>query len=219
MNTTNTQVDNGELQETLREANRLWRRAGVRGPDRKTMLSELEAEIDGALRDGRDPSAVLGDDGSRTLRQWADERGLCGRALRLELVVPAVVLGAAAGLAVILVAVFAGFAGRPTVDLGPFVLPMYASSGALAYLCALLFVWITLRRDPRASSTLRWLSVLLPAGAVLSIGAGMAIAWWRNFNPTPTVLAVVVGVVIVVLGTTAGIARHSAVTGARPETI
>ena len=144
MNTTNTQVDNGELQETLREANRLWRRAGVRGPDRKMMLSELEAEIDGALRDGHDASAVLGEDSSRTLRQWADERGLCGRALRLELVVPAVVLGAAAGLAVILVAVFAGFAGRPTVDLGPLVLPMYASSGAFAYLCALLFVWITL---------------------------------------------------------------------------
>ncbi|WP_137872323.1 lysine exporter LysO family protein [Rhodococcus sp. Q] len=219
MNTTNTQVDHGELQGTLREANRLWRRAGVRGSDRKMMLSELEAEIDGALRDGHDASAVLGEDSSRTLRQWADERGLCGRALRLELVVPAVVLGAAAGLAVILVAVFAGFAGRPTVDLGPLVLPMYASSGAFAYLCALLFVWITLRRDPRASSTLRWLSVLLPAGAVLSIGAGMAIAWWRNFNPTPIVLAVVVGVVIVVLGTTAGIARHSAVTGTRPETI
>lgn len=125
----------------------------------------------------------------------------------------------AAGLAVILVAVFAGFAGRPTVDLGPFVLPMYASSGVFAYLCALLFVWITLRRDPRASSTLRWLSVLLPVGAAPSVGAGMAIAWWRNFNPTPTVLAVVVGVVIVVHGTTACLARHKAVTGTRPETI
>ncbi len=146
-------------------------------------------------------------------------RAPCGQSastLRLELVVPAVVLGVAAGLAEILVAVFAGFAGRSTVDLGPFVLPMYASSGAFAYLCALLFVWIILRRDPRASSTLRWLSVLLPAGAALSVGAGMAIAWWRSFNPTPTVLAVVVGVV---LGATAGLARHSAVTGARPETI
>lgn len=151
--------------------------------------------------------------------RFGHRAGQSASTLRLELVVPTVVLGVAAGLAVILVAVFAGFAGRPTVDLGPFVLPMYASSGVFAYLCALLFVWITLRRDPRASSTLWWLSVLLPVGAALSVGAGMAIAWWRNFNPTPTVLAVVVGVVIVVHGTTACLARHKAVTGTRPETI
>lgn len=222
MNTTITQVDNSEIQETLREANRLWRRAGVRGPDRKALLSELEAEIGGARQDGHDARAVLGDDSSQTLRQWADERGLCGRALRLGLVVPAALLGMSAGLAVILLAVFAGFSGRPTIDLGPFVLPLYASSGLFAYLCALLFVWIALRHDPQASSTVRWLSVLLPVGAALSIGAGMAIAWWRNFNPTPTVFTVVIGVVVVVLGATAGFARHRGVraqSGTQPDAI
>ncbi|MCZ4557918.1 hypothetical protein O4215_20355 [Rhodococcus maanshanensis] len=211
MTTAISQVNNSEHQEILREANLLWRRAGVRGPDRNALLSELESEISAAHQDGHDATAVLGEDSSQTLRQWADECGLCGRALRLELVVPATLLGVAAGLAVTLLAVFAGFSGHPTIDLGPFVLPLYASSGVFAYLCALLFVRIALRHDPQASSTVRWLSVLLPAGAALSIGAGMAIAWWRNFNPTPTVFVVVIGVVVVVLGATAGIARQRAV--------
>lgn len=211
MNTTVAQANNGELRDILREANRLWRRAGVRGPDRNDLLSELDAEISGALQDGHSATSVLGDESSQTLRQWADERGLCGRALRLGLVVPAALLGVAGGLAVILLALFAGFSGRPSIDVGPFTLPLYASSGVFAYLCALLGVWIVLRHDPRASSTVRWLSVLLPAGAALSIGAGVAIAWWRNFNPTLTVFTVVIGVVVVVLGATAGFARRQAV--------
>lgn len=211
MNTTIAQVNNSELQDVLREANRLWRRAGVRSTDRTALLSELEAEISGAHRDGHSAAAVLGDDSSQTLRQWADARELCGRALRLAVVIPAALIGIAAGLAVIVLAVFSGFSGGSTIDVGSFILPLYASSGVFAYLCALLCVWIALRRDPQAPSTVRWLSVLLPVGAALSIGAGVVVAWSRNFNPTPAVFTVVIGVVVIVLGTTAGFARYQAV--------
>lgn len=172
MNTAVTDAENGTRQHLFRTANRLWRRAGVRGVDRKNLLTELEAELDGARHDGHSASTVLGEDSALTLRQWADERDLSGRAFRLSVVVPVALLGVAAGLAVVLLAVFAAFTDRPTIDFGPFVLPMYASAGAFAYLSALLSVWVVLRLDPHASSTIRYLAVLLPLGAVASSGSG-----------------------------------------------
>ncbi|ORI22656.1 hypothetical protein [Rhodococcus sp. 1168] len=215
MNTTAiTEAENGTLQHVFRTANRLWRRTGVRGVDRKDLLTELEAELDGARRDGHSASTVLGEDSALTLRQWADERDLSGRALRLTVVVPVALLGVAAGLAVVLLAVFAAFSDRPTIDFGPFVLPMYASAGLFAYLCALLSVWVVLRRDPHASSTIRWLAVLLPLGAIVCSGTGIAIAWWRNFNTSSTVFAVVITAVVLALGMTVGIARYVAVRSA-----
>jgi hypothetical protein len=53
MNTTIQEAENSKLQKSLRQANRLWRRAGVRRPDRKELLSELEAELNGARHDGQ----------------------------------------------------------------------------------------------------------------------------------------------------------------------
>ncbi len=211
MNTSLADVENSKIQAVLREANRLWRRRSVRGVDRAELLDELEAELAGAHRDGHGLTMVLGDDRSQTLRQWADERKVSGRALRLGLVVPASFVGIVAGLAVVLLIVFAGFSNRWSFDPGPFVLPLYASAGLLAYLCALLCVWSTLRHDPHAPSTVSWLAALLPVGAILGTGAGVAIAWWRNFNTSSTVFTVVIGVVVVVIGATVGLARYQAV--------
>jgi hypothetical protein len=211
MNTSIADVENGRIQDVLREANRLWRRRSVRGVDRAELLDELEAELAGAQRDGHGLNMVLGDDASQTVRQLADERRLSGRALRLGLVVPASFVGMVAGLAVVLLLVFGGFSNRWSFDPGPFVLPLYASAGLLAYLCALLCVWFVLRNDPHAPSTVRWLAALLPVGAVLGSGAGIAVAWWRNFNTSSTVFGVVIGVVFVVLGATVGLARYQSV--------
>lgn len=211
MNSSITDVENDTTQDVLREANRLWRRRSVRGVDRAELLGELEAELAGAHRDGHGPTVVLGDDKSETLRQWADERRVSGRALRLGLVVPAALVGIAVGLAVVLLALFAGFSNRWSFDPGPFVLPLYTSAGLLAYLCALLCVWFTLRHDPHAPSTVWWLAALLPMGAVLGTGAGVAVAWWRNFNTSSTIFTVVIGVVLVVIGATVGLARYQAV--------
>lgn len=216
MNTTAvTEAENGKQQNIFRTANRLWRRAGVRGADRRDLLDELAAELDGARQDGHSATTVLGENSGQMLRQWADERDLSGRAFRLAVVVPAAILGVAAGLAVVLLAVFAAFTNRPTADFGPFVLPMYASAGLLAYLCALLSVWVVLRGDPNVSSTIRWLAVLLPVGAMVSTGTGVGIAWWRSFNTSSTVFAVVIASVVLVLGSTVAIARYRAVAGAR----
>ena len=211
MNTTMSGGHSSELRDIRREANRLWRRAGVRSRDRHDLLAELEAEVSGARLDGHSVTTVLGDDRSHTLARWADERELAGRAMRLGVVLPAALVGILSGLSVVLGAVIAGFTDRPTIDPGPFVLPLYASAGLLGYLCALVFVRFALRHDPRASRTVRWLAMLLPGGAVLSIGAGVAVAWAMNFETSKPVFSVVVVLVLVVLATTVCLARHRAV--------
>lgn len=211
MNTSIADVENSRIRDALGEANRLWRRRNVRRVDRAELLDELEAELAGAHHDGHGLTTVLGDDRSQTLRQLADERKVSGRALRLGLVVPASFVGIVVGLAVVLLLVFGGFSNRWPFDPGPFVLPLYASAGLLAYLCALICVWFSLRHDPHASSTVRWLAALLPVGAGIASGAGIAVAWWRDFNTSSTVFAVVIGVVVVALGATVGLARYQSV--------
>lgn len=215
MNTTaDAHTDSIERYEVVREANQLWRRAGVRRADRNALLAELETELGGAHLDGHDMTSVLGDDSDQMLRSWARERGMCGRALRLEWVLPAAFIGIAAGLSLVLAVTFAGFSGWSTsFDPGPFVLPFYASGGLLGYLCALPCVGYALRRygDPHASSTVRWLAALLPVGTALCIGAGVAVAWWRNFNTSLPVFVAVVGVVVVGLALTIGFSRYLAV--------
>ncbi|QBJ97608.1 hypothetical protein ERC79_17930 [Rhodococcus sp. ABRD24] len=200
----------------LRKANSLWRRAGVRTADRKALLAELETELNGAHQDGHGVDSVLGEDSDQMLRSWAIERGMCGRALRLALVIPSAFIGIVTGMSVVLLVLLAGFSDWSTAfDPGPFVLPFYASGGLLGYLCALLCVWGVLRcfGDPNALSTVRWLSVLLPIGGVLCTGAGVAVAWSRGFNTSVPVFVTVVGVVVVGLGLTIGLARYLGVNG------
>ncbi|MGO4205710.1 hypothetical protein AB4Z09_29085, partial [Rhodococcus sp. TAF43] len=62
MNTATAHVDSIERYKVIRQANRLWRRAGVRRADRNVLLSELETELHGADQDGHSMTAVLGED-------------------------------------------------------------------------------------------------------------------------------------------------------------
>ncbi|RDI20020.1 hypothetical protein DEU38_117132 [Rhodococcus sp. AG1013] len=213
---TAARADSTERSDVIRQANRLWRRAGVHRTDRQLLLTELETELRGAYQDGHSPTSILGEDSDQMLRSWAHERGMCGRALRLGLVVPSALAGIVVGLAAVLLVLVASFRGwSGSFDPGRlrFVLSFYASGAALAFLCALLCVWGALRYfgDPCAASTVRWLAALLPIGAALSTGAGVAVAWWRNFNTSTPVFVAVTGLVIVGLVLTVGLARYLAV--------
>lgn len=199
--------------DILTDANRQWRRIGVRKTDRREMLTELKDELCAADADGYSPTAVLGEDRPEMLSQWAHERGLSGQALRLHLVIPAALAGIAVGLALVVSAVFLMFAGRTAFDPGELVLPLYAMSAVLAYLCALTFTRGALAAagDPHAGATVKWLAILLPLGAALTTGAAVALAWWRNFNPTTKVFTAVIVIVLVGLGLTIALARYAAV--------
>ncbi|MFI6433384.1 hypothetical protein [Rhodococcus oryzae] len=214
-------ADSAERSEIIQQANSLWRRAGVRGADRRTLLSELEAELRGVGRDGHGFPAVPEAVSEQMLRERALERGMCGRAMRLGLAIPAAVLGLVAGLAtpslVLWLVLSLVVSPLSAIQMGQYKTMVNASSGILGYLGALLFVWRFLHNfgDPRAKSTVRWLAVLLPIGAAFSAGAMVVIMRTTNFFTSLAAyfvgVAVVAGVVVVGIGLTVGIARFLAV--------
>ncbi|WP_027502436.1 hypothetical protein [Rhodococcus sp. UNC363MFTsu5.1] len=218
-------ADRAERYEIIQQANSLWRRAGVRGADRRTLLSELKAELRGADPDGHGFQAVPDPVSERMLQERAIERGMCGRALRLGLAIPAAVLGFVAGLAtpslVLWLVLSLVVSPLSAIQMGQYEQMVNVSSGILGYLGALLFVWRFLHNygDPHAKSTVRWLAVLLPIGVAFSAGAVVLIMKTTNFFMSLTAyfvgVAVVVGIVVVGIGLTVGIARFLAVSKPR----
>ncbi|AQA20459.1 hypothetical protein BTZ20_0691 [Rhodococcus sp. MTM3W5.2] len=192
-------ADSAERSEIIQQANSLWRRAGVRGADRRTLISELEAELRGADRDGHGFPAVPDPVSEQMLQERAIERGMCGRAMRLELAVPAALLGLVAGLVipslVLWLVLSLSLSPLSAIQMGQYEEMANASSGILGYLGALLFVWRFLHNfgDPRATSTVRWLAVLLPIGAAFSAGAVVVIVRTTNFFVSLTAYFVGVG--------------------------
>ncbi len=152
-----------ERQAALTEADRAWRRAGVRARDRATLARELEAELIGAQDDARPVQAVLGDDPAATARQWAEERGLTVAPSGLGLLPPIALLGVLAGSTVTLVDLGVGFTTGHGSGHAAVVLTVWATSVVLTVLLAALGCWAALTRlgDPRAATTAGWV-----AGAV-----------------------------------------------------
>lgn len=206
-----------DIRRIERRATIAWWRAGVTGQDRRIMLQDLRAELQGAQADGMPLSAVVGEDGAEMFRDWARERGVSGRAYRLWLITPAALLGILAGLAIALVLVYSAFRpgdGLPTYDAPTaFTLGLYASAGLFALLSALAAVGLTLGwiGDPNMKPTLTRLALLLPVGGLLSTLAGSGTAWLHDFQATPEVTAAVIAVVCTALILTIGVSRHLAI--------
>jgi len=198
-----------------RTATRLWRRAGVRRPDRIALLGELTGELDAAAADGVGPGGVVGDDPAATLRAWADERELSGRAYRLGIVVPAALLGTAVGLGAVLALLFLAFRSSVLIEPGNILIVVYAVSAALAYLCALAGTWGALRLggDPHATSTALTLSWVLPVTGLAALGAGVGTAWAQGFTTTTATFVTTVTAVCLVIGAGAAAARYLALRG------
>ncbi|WP_430332234.1 hypothetical protein [Rhodococcus sp. ACT016] len=199
----------------LRQATRIWRKAAVRRSDRRALLAELSDELSAAEADGLPASAVVGDDPEQTLRAWADERGLSGRAQRLGIVVPVTLIGIAIGFALLAVMLYIGFTEKDLrIELGSvyLILGLYAVTGLLAYLLAVVGTFVTLRqlRDPRSGSTARWLAATLPVGAAAATGAGVGVAWILGFTTEPRTFVAVIAVVCLVLVATSAGARYLA---------
>ncbi|WP_420880906.1 hypothetical protein [Rhodococcus sp. (in: high G+C Gram-positive bacteria)] len=197
----------------LRDAARVWRRAGVRTSDRRALLTELSDELAAADADGRSASAVVGDDPEETLRAWADERGLSGRSLRLGIVVPVALVGVAIGFALLLPILVIGFSPDTfMVEPVQLMFGLYAMTGLLAYLLAVVGTFMALRLvgDPRSGSTARWFAATLPAGAAAATAAGVGAARVRDFSTEPATFVAVITVVCLVLAATAAVARYLA---------
>lgn len=182
------------------DAERIWRKAGVRRRDRRELARELAGELAASAEAGLPPTTVTGDDLAATMRAWADERGVGARAGRYTVLVPAVFAGITAGMALLLGVLYLAFANNFVIEPYPLIFAIYLVSGALAYLLALAAAWgaLTALDDPHRNRTVSSLAAVLPAGAIGAVATGIAIAWLAGFSTTTsTFVAVITGVCVV----------------------
>lgn len=209
--------------ESLRQAQRAWFRAGVRRHDRRTMACDLRAELSAAQVESVSYD-VLGDDPAATARDWAQARGLVDRRLRLlTFVVPALLAGVVASGAVLalLADAFSGDGNTVLGTPGPTeILSIYAGSGVLAALAMCTVTGLVLRaqHDSTATSTVRSLLALLPAGAIAAAVAGVSTADSYGFSTTLRTVTSTCLAVVIVLALTISTARWLAVRKPRTET-
>lgn len=173
-------VDDEGLRPLLRQAQRIWRRAGVLPAHRRRLGDELHGELVAAAEAGGAPSTVLGEDPTTTLQQWAHEQHVSGQSLRVGLLVPLTLVSVLVGsLVIITEQVVERFVpGAPFINHGAIWLAILIDSIIVSWLLAPLSCWAALHRggDPRAASTARWLFVLLPIGAFSALLLNILIA-------------------------------------------
>lgn len=204
----------------IRQANRAWRAAGVRSDDRVLLQRELTEELTAVRHDGRESTDVVGDDPTRTFRQWAIERDLAGRSLRLGLL-GALTLGSIAlGAAVLITAAIVTFTtpGAPFITHGAIWLAALISGTAVSWLLAPLACWAALAHggDPRAGSTARWLFALLPVGAI--VGFALSVIAGVISGYSSAALPIIAVVIPASFTATAAAARTLAIRYTRTET-
>ncbi|MBM4570195.1 hypothetical protein GS489_07170 [Rhodococcus hoagii] len=155
----------------------------------------------------------MGDDSEDTLRAWADERGLSGRALRLGIVVPVGLLGVAGGFALLLPILVIGFS-PDTVTIEPMETHFRAvRDDWTARVPARSHGHVrgsAPSRRPPSGSTARWLAATLPAGAAVATAVGVGVARILGFTTEPETFVAVIAAVCVVLAATAAVARYLA---------
>lgn len=173
-------ADGNQLRPLLRKAQRAWRRAGVLAADRRRLSDELHGELTAAAEAGQAPSAILGEDPTTTLQQWAHEQNVSGRALRIGVLAPLTLICVLVGSLVLITdqVVETVVPGAPFISHTAIWLAVLISSTLVSWLLAPLTCWATLHRggDPRAGSTARWLFALLPIGAFTALVLDIAIA-------------------------------------------
>ncbi|MCZ4521007.1 hypothetical protein O4220_21050 [Rhodococcus ruber] len=135
---------------------------------------------------------------------------LCGFRFTVEpsrkvgLVVVAGLIGVTLGMTPVLILVGTSFAGLNSSASSDYLLPIYAGTGALAYLFGIASVRLLLKatHDPLPSRTTKVVAAFLPVGGVLATLVGMGTAWILGFSTTaPTFVAVIVAVLCVLVAT------------------
>lgn len=199
---TNTLVaDEAITRAIVRAARRAWYRAGVRRRDRHALAAELHQDL-AAAADSRD---VLGDDPAVAARDWAAERGLTDRRLRLPVVWAAALIPAVFASGAVLALLYEAFTNNGDTILNHFsswiVLAMYFATGVAAYAAMVVGVASALAwlHDSTAGITARTLAAVLPVGAVLTTFAGVGTAAAEGFRTDRHSVTLDIGTVLLAL--------------------
>ena len=198
------------VETVLTQVDHAWRGYGIPAADRARLAADLRLDLRQAATDGGDPAVLLGADIAGFARQLADEAGLRPIPRQHARILGAALLGAVrAGtldlaLVVGLYPLLVDWVDLPRSIHVPALAAALLCYGLLAAV-ALTGMIITVRwrlRDlPRIRTTVRMMSMLLPAASLVVTPITVVFAWTTGYS---TAVPVVLAEVAIVLGVLAG---------------
>lgn len=128
---------------------------------------------------------------------------------RVGLVAVAGLIGVTLGMTPVLILVGTSFSGLNSGVSTDYLLPIYAGTGALAYVLGVASVRLLLKvsHDPLPFRTTKAVAAFLPIGGVLATLVGTGTAWILGFSTTATTFVAVIVAVLCILVATFALAR------------
>ncbi|GIF70463.1 hypothetical protein Ais01nite_84980 [Asanoa ishikariensis] len=187
------------IDQTVRSAEREWRRLHVRRADVARLSRDLRDDLTSAATEGVAATELLGTDVRGFARRLADEAGVERVPYEFDRLLLTALVGALPGVA-FAYALLYGYISGPTAppsdepDIGA-VVATYAVLALLVVLSSLLTVWFRLRHLPAMPRTVLAMALLVPLAGAIATPITMAFAATVNYSNALPVLAIECGLV------------------------
>ncbi|SNT66177.1 hypothetical protein SAMN05421812_1344 [Asanoa hainanensis] len=178
------------IDQTVRSAERQWRRQHVRPADLARLSRDLRDDLTAAADEGVAAADLVGPDVRGFARRLADEAGV----ERVPYAYDRLLLTALPGLA-FAYALLYGYIAGPTAPPSDepslaAVIATYAVLAALVLATSLVTVWFRLRHLPAMPHTVLAMALLLPLAGALATPVTVAFAATVNYSNALPVLAI-----------------------------
>ncbi|MEV4533089.1 hypothetical protein AB0J82_04575 [Asanoa sp. NPDC049518] len=200
------------IDQTVRSAEREWRRLHVRGADAARLSRDLRDDLTAAASEGVAASELVGTDVRGFAARLADEAGVDRVPYEFDRLLLTALVGALPGLAFAYGLLY-GYIPVPMrppsdqPDLGA-VVATYAVLTALVLASSLLTVWFRLRHLPAMPQTVLAMALLLPLAGAIATPLTMAFASTVNYSNALPVLAIECGLFGAILAVSIVLARR-----------
>jgi len=205
------------IDQTVRSAEREWRRRHVRPADLARLSRDLRDDLTAAAAEGVAASELLGTDVRGFARRLADEAGVERVPYEFDRLLLTALLGALPGVAFAYGLLYGYISGPvPAPSDQPdaaAVVGTYAVLASLVVLSSLLTVWFRLRHLPAMPATVLAMALLVPVAGVVVTPVTMAFAATVNYSDALPVLAVECGLVGAALAGAIVLSRRWALRG------
>lgn len=186
-----------EARVLLAQLDRVWRRLGVPGSDRRLLVSELEPDLEAAEADGHDPAELLTPEVNTFAQRLAEANGVRQIPPRLANVQLGGLLGAIVTLAIcaaltpVLWAFFTPRVELPKNNLltgAAGAVLFFGTLAVLGLLGALLGTYLAVRHQQAAAATVRRVALFLPPAAAVGVGLAVALGRSTDYSDSPQVV-------------------------------
>jgi hypothetical protein len=205
------------IDQTVRSAEREWRRRHVRPADLARLSRDLRDDLTAAAAEGVAASELLGHDVPGFARRLADEAGVERVPYEFDRLLLTALVGALPGV-VLAYGFLYGYISGPVPppsdqpDLAA-VVAAYATLAALVVVSSLLAVWLRLRHLPGMPQTVLAMALLVPMAGAIATPVTMGFAATVNYSSALPVLAIECALVGAALAGAIVLARRWALRG------